>query len=299
MSPWSWTDPVTLAANRAGRLTAAQEAVLRPSRRTGELHVGGAVGLIGRHGDAVRAIVDGRHLGRHKGLPELPGAGWYQMYWLSDRASTRRGLTGWLLSVGAPPTTWPSVWTPGDADGARRRLGSALAFGAEDLAANHQGQLTDGQRRRLLRERRGHRVASGLVAAVAVFMAFLLLWILFGPQDGDSVAARLAGSLWPAIGLTASVTTVIAMKRERARATAGLRSATPVEHISGPVMALRHDDGDLIATTAATLPVSRAALEAFDGNRAYTVYYVAEPPIVLTAEPLTPAGTPGPALGPG
>jgi hypothetical protein len=300
MNHWSWTDRETVAANQAGHLTPVQEQLLRSAGHREAQPVHSGIGLISGVAGGSRTMVDGQLLGRRNGSPELPPAGWYQMYWLRDDASARRGLAGWLLSVSAPPPGLPRAWSPGDAAAARVRLLTALGFDIHDLAANRQGRLTDAQRRRLTRERRGHQVASGLVTGLGVFMAALLTWVLFGHHDDDSMGARLAGSAWPAIGMAASVVTIVAMSRERVRATAALRAPAPVEHITGPVMLLPHDDGDQIGTLAQSLAVTRSGLKAFEPDRTYVVYYVPEPPLVLSAEPdlgpgysMDPTTTPG------
>lgn len=282
MDSWSWDDHDVVAANRAGHLSRAQAQVLGFGR-PGKSQVGAGIGLIGAAGSY--ALVDGRLLGRRKGTPELPPAGWYQMFWRPDDASARRGLSGWLLSVSAPPTDWPRTWSPVDADAARRRLPEMLGFDTDDLAANRQGRLTDTQQLYLTLELRKNRVASGLVAAVGVFMVVLLGWILFGRHDDDSLAARLAGAIWPAIGLAAMVVTFIAMARVQAQATAALRTPAPVERVVGPVMRLPHDDGDQIGTPAGAFGMKRFALDVFEPDRSYVVFYVAEPPLVLSAEP--------------
>jgi hypothetical protein len=62
---------------------------------------------------------------------------------------------------------------------------------------------------------------------VIAFMAMLIWWVLFGQKNDDSIAARLVGLIWPAIGLAASVFTFIAMTRERARATAAPHAPVP------------------------------------------------------------------------
>jgi hypothetical protein len=117
--------------------------VSRSSRHSDAPRIGAGVGLIGGPAAGSYAYVDGQLLGRHKGAPQLPPAGRYQLYWLHDHASARRGLFGWLLSVRALPSDWPRAWSPGDADAAKRRLSTALGFDADDLAANRQGRLTD------------------------------------------------------------------------------------------------------------------------------------------------------------
>jgi hypothetical protein len=55
-------------------------------------------------------------------------------------------------------------------------------------------------------------------------------------------------------------------------------------------MPLPHDDGDQIGTVGRVFGVTRSEPEAFEPNRSHVVYFMTEPPLVLSAEPTDDGG---------
>jgi hypothetical protein len=236
------------------------------------------------HIQAGEAYAEGQALKVLGGPVDLPPTGWYQMYWLQETASPPGGPSRWLLSVAEAPAGWPPVWAPEHADSARRRLARLLNTGEAELAANRAGQLTDGQRRLLVRGRRGR------IGGLIVFMAFGLamaagaVWLgLLRPND-ESAWARLVAIVPLAVAIS-SVGIVAGLIAETRALRARLRSPQPVERITGPARRSPGTDSYGLAVADLNFVVEKEVAEAFDSGRVYVAYCIPNPPRLLAAEP--------------
>ena len=176
--------------------------------------------------------------------------------------------------------------------------GEALKFDEAELRANRAGCLGARQRNRVFaRQRRLIIVLLLLTLLIGVLAAGVILGLLPGATPGGVVLALGAEAL--TVGLAFLVW--ILWQRFRARLAPGM-----VLQARGPVTCyvLRERQTEALAgnrgartgyylrVAALEFAVSEAALAAFEDGAAYTLYYVARPLTLLSAEPAPDDGSP-------
>jgi hypothetical protein len=282
-----WTDPDAFAANADGRVTPRQAALIAPSprrqRRAGldAPTIASGVGEIRPYRNGSILVVPGVHVIYPWNGPPLPAPGWYRMHWLVERPGPRNYELTWLLS--AVPVA-PPGWPPDALARERDRVLAALHRTPQELAGNAAGLLGADQRRQLRRSIR--RIVAGVTIAVPFGLAFVAMvpTVLWGTVTqgayGHAVLALLPAGV---------VAVFVGAIRDAVRDARGLRAAlaaeAPVLRADGPVSVIEDDGSYRVATGTVELPVPEPVSRAFVPGMPYTLYHLARPARLLSAEP--------------
>lgn len=226
-----------------------------------------------------------------RAAPPLPIPGCYRLYWLRSPARYPGPLLLAAQPVDAPADTQDPVAVPdltaAEADHVSTTLLAAIRCGPHDVAANRAGRLTATQHKALQRKTRP--VTPGqILAGLALTATFLYLGIglVVTLAHGDTRALpdwitdlvyfAIFGGLW-SFFLAFSI-------HERWERTRGQRCRAEVACAAGPVEAARFDGRWHLVVDNHRLPVSPAVAQEFFVPGRYAVYYLVDPPMLLSAE---------------
>jgi hypothetical protein len=172
-------------------------------------------------------------------------------------------------------------------------LAAALRFNDEDLQANRAGRLTIRQRNRVFVWRRALIIALLLITAfIGIISAIVILAVLTGTAVSEvGILLALGGEV-----ITAGLAFLVWSLRQHYNT---YLQAGRVQQVEGPVtmyqLRERHNNR---ARTAYYLRVDdqefaipQAALSVFTDGAPYSVYYVAEPLTLLSAEEVPVLGS--------